>query len=706
MKLLDSLKKSKLHKKKYFWAVVCILITTIVLSPNLFSDFLNWDDTAYVINNDLIKNFSLEGFKHIFYTPEVVSTYAPLTLISWSIDYAISGLNPTMFHATNLLLHLLIVCLVLYLTELICKNKAVAVLAAILFGIHPMHVEVIGWISARKDLLYTLFFICSLITYYFYAFKESRYPKYYYYVACFVFYIMSLLSKGSAVILPLVFFLFDYLNARKFNLKLILEKVPFLLLSIFFVLLSIKMQAKGGAMEDRQFITVLDSLSVGFYGYITYLIKVIVPFNLSAYHPYPNQLGEPNPWYFYAASLPIVILFIWLLTKIKKNRTLVFGFGFFFITLIPVIQVLPFGTAVTADRYTYLPYFGLFYLIGTGCVWLYNSFNRFKKVSSIGLSVFLLTLGVISFQYSKTFNSSEKMWTNVIEKYPSNFLAYMNRAEDRIAKKSFNEAIEDSNSAIDLNPGYYQLYYNRSFAYKNIGENELALNDLNEVVKLNPKFLSGYLNRGILYGKLKDNDQAITDFSKVIQLNSKNHLGYYNRALYYKKNKQFSKALDDVSKSIALAEYFAPSYYLRGELYLIKNDVNNAFKDFTQVLDLNPSMASAHTQRGNLWLDKHNFNEALKDYKKAVLLDKNQVDAYINLGIIYMNLKEYHKAGLNFELAKKITPNNHLIYYNKGLLYQLTNNYSAAINEFEVCTRLKPDFMPASKSIREIKKLI
>ena len=96
----------------------------------------------------------------------------------------------------------------------------------------------------------------------------------------------------------------------------------------------------------------------------------------------------------------------------------------------------------------------------------------------------------------------------------------------------------------------------------------------------------------------------------------------------------------------------------------------------------------------------------MKDYKKAVLLDKNQVDAYINLGIIYMNLKEYHKAGLNFELAKKITPNNHLIYYNKGLLYQLTNNYSAAINEFEVCTRLKPDFMPASKSIREIKKLI
>jgi tetratricopeptide (TPR) repeat protein len=704
--LLDSLKKSKLHKKKYFWAVVCILITTIVLSPNLFSDFLNWDDTAYVINNDLIKNFSFDGFKQIFYTPEVVSTYAPLTLISWSIDYAISGLNPAVFHATNLLLHLLIVCLVLYLTELICKNKAIAVLTAILFGIHPMHVEVVGWISARKDLLYTLFFICSLITYYFYAFKESRHPKYYYYVVCFVFYIMSLLSKGSAVILPLVLFLFDYLNARKFNLKLILEKVPFFLLSIFFVLLSIKMQAKGGAMEDRQFITVLDSLSVGFYGYITYMIKVIVPFNLSAYHPYPNQLGDPNPWYFYAASLPIVILFIWLLIKIKKNRTLVFGFGFFFITLIPVIQVLPFGTAVTADRYTYLPYFGLFYLIGTGCVWFCNSFNGFKKVTSIGLSVYLLTLGVISFQYSKTFNSSEKMWTNVIEKYPNNFLAYMNRAEDRISKTNYSEALKDLNLAINLNPNYAGLYYNRSFINNLLNRSDLVFEDLNMTIQKDKNYMVAYLNRGILYGKNEQISLAIKDFTKVIELSPNKYFGYYNRAVYNEGNKEYDKAIQDLNRIIELDQFLPETHYLRGKIRVQMNDVNNAFKDFSKTLEINPAFAGAHTQRGNLWLDKGNFKEALKDYNQAILLDQNQTDAYINRGVIHMNLGNYNKAGLDFEKAKKNNPKNYLVYYNKGLLYQIANKYKKAIIEFDNAIKYNPSYTLAIQGKMECIELL
>ena len=699
MKLLDSLKKGKLHKKKYFWVVVCILITAIVLSPTLFNGFLNWDDTAYIINNDLIKDFTFNGVRNIFTTPQVVSTYAPITLMSWSIDYAISGLNPTVFHAINLLLHLIVVSLVLYLTELISKNKVIAFLTALFFGVHPMHVEVVGWISARKDLLYTLFFICSLIAYHFYSSKNSKYPKYYYYTACLLFYVLSLLSKGAAVTLPLILFLFDYLNVRKFNMKLVLEKIPFLILSIFFVTLSIEMQAKGGAMEDRQFITVLDSLSVGFYGYITYLIKVIVPFNLSAYHPYPNQLGEPNPWYFYAASLPIVILFIWLLTKIKKNRTLVFGFGFFFITLIPVIQVLPFGTAVTADRYTYLPYFGLFYLIGTGCVWFCNSFNGFKKVTSIGLSVYLLTLGVISFQYSKTFNSSEKMWTNVIETYPNNFLAYMNRAEDRISKTNYSEALKDLNLAINLNPNYAGLYYNRSFINGVLKNNDLAFKDLNMTIQKDESYMVAYLNRGILLGEQNQVEAAINDFTKVIELSPDKYFGYYNRAVYNNSKGKYNKAIDDLNTIIELHQFLPETYYLRGKIYAQINDVNNAFKDFSKTLEINPAFAGAHTLRGNLWLNKGNFKEALKDYNQAILLDTKQTDAYINRGVIYMNLGKYNEAALDFEKAKKISPNNYLVYYNKGLLYQITKKHEKAIIEFEKALKHNPSYSLAKEAI-------
>ena len=117
---------SKLLQKKYFYLVVSVIITAFFLSPNLLNGFLNWDDSAYILQNDLIKDLSINGINKMFTTPEVVSTYAPLVMISWAIDYAVAGLNPAMFHATNLILHLLVVVLTFYLTQLLGKNKIVA----------------------------------------------------------------------------------------------------------------------------------------------------------------------------------------------------------------------------------------------------------------------------------------------------------------------------------------------------------------------------------------------------------------------------------------------------------------------------------------------------------------------------------------------------------------------------------------------------
>lgn len=697
---------SKLHQKKYFYIFISVLITLLFLSPNLVNDFLNWDDTAYVLQNELIRDLSFKGIKEIFTTPEVVSTYAPLVLISWAVDYALAGLNPLMFHVTNLLLHLLVVSLVYCLASLLGKNKIVALITAVLFGIHPMHVEVVGWISARKDLLYTLFFLGALIVYYFYTEKETKYPKYYYYTACLVFFIFSLLSKGTAVILPLVLFLFDYLKGRKFNFKLIIEKLPFLLLSIFFVILSINMQAKGGAMEDRQFVDLVDALSVGFYGYSTYLIKVIIPFNLSAYHPYPNQLVESNPWFYYASAIPVLGLFTWLMTKLKKNRTLVFGFGFFFITLIPVIQVLPFGSAVTADRYTYLPYFGLLYLIGLGSVWLYNNYIQYKKIVIIGLPIYAIILGTLSYQYSKTFKNGETLWTNVIKHYPNDFLAYMNRAEYRISQKKYIKAIQDSDKAIVINPNYAPLYYNRAIAKNIIGENKNALNDLSTAIKKNNSYMVAYLNRGLLYGNEKHLDKAIQDFTKVIELAPNKYYGYYNRAVYLGNKKAYIAAISDLDIIINREQFLPESHYLRAKYYVALGNKNKGFKDFSRVMTLNPSMANAFTKRGHLWLDQRLFKEALKDYDQAIFLDPKQVDAYINRGIIYMNQKKYNKAAFNFETAKKIEPNNYLVYYNIGLLYQLGKKHKKAIAAFEETKRLNPEFILAKQAKTKSERFI
>lgn len=705
MNLLDFLNSSKLHKKKYFWLLICILITVIVLSPNLQNDFLNWDDTAYVINNDLIKDFSFNGFKNLFTTPEVVSTYVPLTLLSWAIDHAIGGLNPTIFHFFNLLLHILVVVVVFNLTKLLSKNKMVAFIVALLFGIHPMHVEVVGWISARKDLLYTLFFLGSLIAYFFYTDKESKYSKCNYYIACLILFILSLLAKGTAVILPFVLFLFDYLKERKISMKLIFEKLPFLLLSTFFVILSINMQVKGGAMDNRQFTSILDSLSVGFYGYFTYLIKAVIPFNLSVYHPYANQIGESNPWYYYTAAIPVLLLFVLLLTKFKKNRVLVFGFGFFFITLIPVIQVLPFGTAVTADRYTYLPYFGLFLLLGQFVIKLFNTYSKKKFI--ISLTVFYcMILSIVTFQFSKTFKNSETLWTNVLDKYPKSSLAFLNRGNYRITTGRLLDAIQDFNNGIAINSEDYSLYYNRGLVYQYINQYNIAIEDYSKAIIIKTNHVSSILNRGIVYHSMKEYKKSIVDFSNVVRLDSNNYKAYYNRAISNKSLGLYQEAIKDLNHVIVLGKVIYPALVQRAALLLLMGDKELALNDYNRATQLYPMETRALFQRGILHLNDRNYGLAENDFQTVINIDPKFVDAHINLGIVFMNKRMMENAITSFNTAENLDSSNYLIYYNRGLVQSIVKKYSLAIEEFTICLKLNPNYSQAQSERDKILLLL
>ncbi|MDY8135853.1 tetratricopeptide repeat protein [Aquimarina sp. 2201CG5-10] len=692
-----------MFRKPFFWLVISLIVTFAFVSPNLSNDFLNWDDPAYVTQNELIKDFSIDGIVSIFSTKEVVSTYSPLVLLSWSFDYAISELDPLIFHLFNIIYHLCSVALVFYLVLLLTKRFEIAFIASVLFGIHPMHIEAVSWISARKDLLYTIFFLLSLIVYHFYTEKESKYPKWYYYIGCLLLYVLSLLSKGTAVILPLVLFLFDYLKRREHIKVILLEKLPFFLLSIWFVYISIDNQVTGGAMEDRKFISAIDSLSVGFYGYLTYLIKAILPFHLSPYHPYPNELGAPMPWYFYASAIPILALFIYTIIKVRVYRFLFFGISFFFITLIPVIQVLPFGSAVTADRYTYLPYFGLFFLLGKGIVHLIEKKTNLKKSIYLLLSVYLIFLGVITFQYSKTFKNTENLWSRVIELYPNDFLAYMNITNHKISQKDYKEALVYADKAINLKSNSYILYYNRGFVYETMGKNSLAIQDYSTSIQMFSKFYSAHANRGILYYRNKQYDLAIKDFKKSIEIAPKKPGGYYNLTMVYQQIGLFDKALQNVNQLIFLHFDLPKSLLTRGKILTNLNDPDKAIMDFTRAIELQPALLEAYLKRGNVYIGKGKFEMALNDFEKVIKIDANQVDAHINSGLILMNLARFKEALQSFEIALKLDQNNHLIYYNRGVLHHISGNHKAALSDFNYCIKIAPEFSPA---IRDKQKLM
>ncbi|AUC81698.1 tetratricopeptide repeat protein [Lacinutrix sp. Bg11-31] len=692
-----------MSKKEFYWLATGLLLTLIFFLPIVNGEFLNWDDPAYIIDNPLIKNLSFEGIKNIFITGEVVGTYSPLVLLSLAIDYNIWGLNPSMFHITNLVIHIIVVVLVFLFTKLLSKNNIIAFITALLFGIHPMHVEAVSWVSARKDLLYSMFFVAGLIVYYLYVSKNQSYKKPYLYVACYLLFIMSLLSKGTAIVFPIILLLIDFFKKRNEFKKIILEKVPFFLLSIYFFIIAITMQSKEGAMGIRGFNSWIDSLSVGFYGYFIYLIKSIIPYNLSPYHPYPNGQGVPNPWYFYLAAVPVLLLFSYIVWKLKKKRHLAFGFGFFFICLIPVIQVLPFGTAVIAERYTYLPYLGLFFLIGFWINNLCQNYIKRRVQVYTAFCLFVIILGGLTFQYTNKFKNSETFWSHVIEKYPNDYLGYLNRSNHRLRLGQYNLALQDASAAIEINQNKPLLWYNRALTYKRLNKNNLALNDLNKTLQLDNKFISGYMNRGIIYGETKEVHKAIADFTKVIELDPNRYLGYYNRALHLKNIGAYEKALKDINKVLSLNQnLIAQSYFIRAELQINFGKIDKAIVDYSNVINLDPDMIESFTKRGTLYIEKGNLEKAINDFNMVLKLDENNYEAFINRGFIFMNQSKLNETLLDFEKAKEINAADEKIYYNMAILFQFQKKYQQALEEIKMCLKLNPDYAPAIETQKQI----
>src|SRR6186997_3676684 len=266
------------------WLLPILVFTGICFFPMLKNQLTNWDDEYYVVQNALLRGPDWAG---IFSKP-VVSNYHPITIATLAANYSMTGLDASSYLITNLLLHLINTGLVFYFIWLISGKKLwVAAFTAIVFGIHPMHVESVAWVSERKDLLYTIFFLLSLIQYwYFLANKKSKNLIY-----CFIFFALSILSKPAAIILPFILILLDYWYGRKFTMKIIVEKIPFLLVSILFAIITVKLQSKT-AIAGLDFYPLWARFFFATYTSMMYAVRFFVPYPLSAFHPFPMTIQE------------------------------------------------------------------------------------------------------------------------------------------------------------------------------------------------------------------------------------------------------------------------------------------------------------------------------------------------------------------------------------------------------------------------------
>ena len=472
--------KPLLHKDPEIPVVILALILSITLLVYLpvFEAGFVWDDKSYIRDNPLISTIDPQTIFSSYY----MGNYHPVTMLFFSIEYKFFGLNETGYHILNLFLHLVNVLLVYFAVFLLCKKKQVALIAALLFGIHPLHTESVAWIAALKDLLYTGFFLGAYIFYLKYI-SEKR--NKFYWIAL-LFFMFSLLSKAMAVSLPVVLLLTDYFKERKINLKTWIEKIPFFLPAILFGIVAIFAQQSSQGIQDISTYSFPQRVAFASYGLITYLWKSLLPVYQSAFYPYPVKSGEPLGLPFFIYPILLLGLFAFAIYSLRFTKKLFFGIGFFAITVFLVLQLFPVGDAVMADRYSYLSSIGIFYLAGEGFNWIWH--NKGKTLAFALLVPIVLFFSVLTYVRNTVWENEITLWTDVIKKFPEALIAYNNRGGAYLMEKKFDEALADLNKVIQSRPGNAEALNNRAVILSNKKRIKEALDDLNKALESRPDY--------------------------------------------------------------------------------------------------------------------------------------------------------------------------------------------------------------------------
>lgn len=617
----------------WVWALIPCLLVLLVFFPALKNDFVNWDDPEVILNNPSIRFLNPQSFRWML-TTLYTGNWMPLTWLTFALNFSWGGAHPFVFHLTNLLLHSLNTGLVFVVTYRLFKTAnngmsksqgadhgkyleiPTALLAALFFGLHPIHVESVAWATGRKDLLYAFFYLSSLYTYLKMPLGSgssvSRLS------VCWVFYLLSLMSKPMAITLPFVFLILDGWPLGRLKGRVIpdlLEKIPFWILAGLTVPITITGQYLAGSFSLMEnYSAVFRFLNV-FRSFAFYFYKMITPWDLVPFYPLPPRQNLLWNVESVSAFLAFAGISAALWVYREKVPYLLAPWMYLVVAFLPVLGIIQLGGQSAADRYAYLPSLGFFIPLA---FWISYSFSGSRKIYFIlvmGLSLFL---GFLTERQIGFWKNSGDLWEKVIRNYPDCAIAHINLAayyqevglldqaleQYQLAstisppnalayngwggvlfqKGKRGEAFEKFKTANALDPTSPTTHWYLWYFYEQEGLHMEALKEINEAIRLNPRYVENYNSLGISLGSLGRLDESQKAFENALSEDPKNTVYLSNLASTQLKRGKLGEALD-LYHQASLSDSKDYSFPLKmGELYLKMGRADRADEMFKRAL--------------------------------------------------------------------------------------------------------------------------
>jgi tetratricopeptide (TPR) repeat protein len=670
-------------------------LTAFVYGPLARHEFVNVDDPQYVSENPNVAAGLTWRSVGWAFTTGYAGNWHPLTWLSHALDLELFGLNPGAHHLINVLLHAVNTVLLFGWLRAATSAVGASGFAAALFAVHPLHVESVAWVAERKDVLSTFFWMLTLRSYSAYV----RRPRVSRYTLVLLVLALGLMAKPMLVTVPFVLLLLDvwpldrirrgspagspegrrhasraedtslvaqgFSPARLTAIEAIREKLPLIALAIASIIVTFVAQQQGGAVKGLDVLPLGRRLSNAIVAYVTYAGKMIWPTGLAAIYPYPASYPA---WLVLGCATGLIAVTIAVIRAARRHPYLPVGWLWYVGTLVPVIGLVQVGGQPFADRYTYVPFIGLFIMVGWGAPRLAARLPHRRIVLAAAATAATIGCVIAASSQVHHWRSSLTLWEHAIAATRDNYRAHHNLGHALADLGRVDEAIAQYRVALGIKPEYPEAHNNLGSALADVGKPDEAVAHYLEALRIMPEYVEARVNLGVALSAQGNTDEAIRHFSLALEQDSR----------------------------------LAPAHNNLGLALAARGRLDDAIAHYTAAVGLDPSDPEPRNNLGVALAGQSRFDEAIARYREALGLDPHYVAARINLGHALASQRRSAEAVAEYSGALRLEPGNPLAHNGLGAALADQGRVDEARRHYAEAVRLAPGFADPHSNLGRI----